>query len=60
MDVRVTDGMLASSWRGKHSKDQNASRYLQSATTTLEPCSTSLNCDGDEISTVFDMLVEAG
>jgi hypothetical protein len=34
-------------------------RCLQSATTSLEPCSTSLNCDGDEILTVFDMLASS-
>lgn len=31
-------------------------RYSQFATTSLEPCRTSLNCDGEEMLTVFDML----
>jgi hypothetical protein len=29
---------------------------MQFASTSLEPCSTSVNCDGDEMLTVFDML----
>lgn len=47
-------------WRGKHKGARHAQEHLQSATTSLEAFSTSLNCDGDEILTVFDMLAAVG
>jgi hypothetical protein len=36
--------------------DKDARHYLQFATTSLEDCSTSESCIGDDILTVFDML----
>ncbi len=43
-------------WRGNEGRGTSSVAHLQSATTSLEAFSTSLNCVGDEIFTVLDML----
>ena len=56
-----TTATTAATWRGNHNKGpRHAQEYLQSATTSLEAFSTSLNCDGEEILTVFDILAVVG